>query len=178
MPTTAPLDLPLLTADGEATTLGAQLTQPLTIVQLVRYYGCLPCQEWAVEIDKRTDELAARGIGVVAVGGGADYQAQYLRDERGIRLPLLLDPDQGLRDAVGAMKPLVLGMIDPRSGLAYLGAMRRGYRQESLPSKDAVRSPGIVVLDRSGTVVWQHVGTYVGDYPSVDATLATVSALS
>lgn len=175
MTTRIPLNLPLTDADGHATTLGAQLTEDRTIVQLVRYYGCLPCQEWAVEISGKTDELKEKGLGAIAVAGGADYQAKYLRDERDVTIPLLLDPDQGLRTAVDAMKPLTLGMIDPRSGIAYLKSMSRGYRQKDLPPKDAVRSPGVVVVDREGTVVWQHVGTYVGDYPSVDEAIAKAS---
>lgn len=172
MANTVPTDIPLFTAGGAETTLGALLQQPVTIVQLVRYYGCLPCQEWAVEASGLQKELAAEGIGVVAVAGGADYQAAYLRDERGVTIPLLLDPAQQVREAVGAMKSIGLGIVDPRSGLAYLKSMARGYRQKDLPPKDSMRSPGVVVLDASGKVLWQHIGTYVGDYPAVAEAVA------
>ncbi len=167
MATTVSTDLVLGTADGSPTTVGDLLTQPVTIVQLVRYYGCLPCQEWAVEASSVQAELAAEGIGVIAVAGGADYQAAYLRDERGVTIPLLLDPEQRVREAVGAMKSIGLGIVDPRSGLAYLKSMKRGYRQKDLPPKDSMRSPGVVILDAAGEVLWQHIGTYVGDYPAV-----------
>lgn len=177
MATTVPTDIPLGTADAGTTTLGALLTQPVTIVQLVRYYGCLPCQEWAVEASGIQQELAAEGVGVVAVAGGADYQAAYLRDERGVTIPLLLDPEQRVREAVGAMKSIGLGIVDPRSGFAYLKSMKRGYRQRDLPPKDSMRSPGVVILDQAGTVLWSHIGTYVGDYPTVAETAAKARSL-
>lgn len=48
-----PLEMPLTTPTSATTTLGEALTHQLTIVQLVRYFGSLPCQEWLVELEHR-----------------------------------------------------------------------------------------------------------------------------
>lgn len=162
-----PMDLRLLSPEGNPVLLGDVLTQDLTVVQLVRYFGCLPCQEWLVDLDAAAADLAQRGVGVAAVGGSADYQAQWLRDERGVGMPLLLDPEQKFRDACGASAPLGWRMIDPRGAAAYGRSLAHGYRPQSV-TKDTVRSPGVVVLDREGKVVWRFIGKRIGHYPSLD----------
>jgi len=85
-PTTSvvPLDLSLSTPDGASVSLGEVLTRPLTVVQLVRYFGCLPCQEWLINLDRVAGELARKEVGAIAIGGSAGYQAVWLREERGV----------------------------------------------------------------------------------------------
>lgn len=168
-----PLDLALLTPDGSPIEVGNLLTHDLTVVQLVRYFGCLPCQEWLIELDLVAAEFAGRNVGVAAVGGSADYQAAWLRDERGVRMPLLLDPEQAFRAAVDASAPLGWRMVDPRGAVAYGRSLAHGYRPQSI-TKDTVRSPGVVILDRDGKVVWQFVGKRIGHYPSLADVRAAV----
>ena len=175
--TTVPTDLALLTPEGESTTLSALLDHRLTVVQLVRYFGCLPCQEWLTALDDAASRLAEHDIAVAAIGGSADYQAQWLRDERGVTMPLLLDPSQGFRDAVGAAKPLGVRMLNPKGAAAYARSMRNGFHPQKI-TRDTVRSPGVVILDRYGNVCWQHVGTRIGDYPDVDLVEKTAVRLA
>jgi hypothetical protein len=49
---------------------------------------------------------------------------------------------------------------------AYARAMRDGLHPRGL-TRDAVRTPGVVILDQSGTVRWQYLGNRVGDYPTL-----------
>jgi peroxiredoxin len=171
-PTTAPLDrLPLATPEGDPSSLEA-FTSPLLVIQLVRYFGCLPCQEWLVGLDALTTELSALGAQPLAIGGSADYQARWLRDEKGVRMPLLLDPEQGVRDAVGVGR-LGARLLDPRGAPSYVRAMRHGYRPQAI-TKDTVQAPGVVVLDASRQVVWKHVGRRIGDYPPLQRVLDAV----
>jgi peroxiredoxin len=159
-----PTDLALLTPDGEPRALSAVLDHRLTVVQLVRYFGCLPCQEWLIALDGAASRLAEHDVAVAAIGGSADYQAQWLRDERGIAMPLYLDPEQRFRDAVGAGKPLGVRMLNPKGAAAYARSLRNGFRPQGI-TRDTVRSPGVVILDRYGNVCWQHIGARIGDYP-------------
>ena len=78
-----PLDLSLSAPGGAPVSLGEVLTRRLTVVQLVRYFGCLPCQEWLINLDRVAGELAQQEVGAIAIGGSADYQAVWLREERG-----------------------------------------------------------------------------------------------
>lgn len=170
-----PTNLELLTPDGQVTTLGEHLAHDLTVVHLVRYFGCLPCQEWLVGLDRATRMLADQGVGAMAIGGSADYQAVWLREERGVRIPLLLDPEHVLRSHVDAVKPLGWRIADPREAAAYLRSLGAGYRPQAV-THDTVRSPGVVVLDRSGAVRWRHVGSRIGDYPALDEVLTALTS--
>ncbi len=172
-----PLDLILATPDGAPVKLGEHLDQKFTAVQLVRYFGCLPCQEWLVDLNAVSGTLAEHGAGAIAIGGSADYQATYLREERGVKIPLLLDPEQAFRQHVeGAAKPLGWGMANPKGAAAYVGSLAKGFRPQKI-TRDTVRSPGVVILDQSGAVVWSYIGTRIGDYPPVPDVLAAVARL-
>jgi len=173
-----PLDVTLTDPDGRPVRIGDLLAENrFTVIQLVRYFGCLPCQEWCVDVDHQVRLLAEAGIGAASIGGSADYQAQWLRDEKGVSMPLLLDPEHQFREAVGATAPLGVRMLNPRGAAAYVGSLRRGYRPQSI-TRDTVRSPGVVILDESGAVRWQHIGTRIGDYPSVEQVLAAAASLT
>lgn len=171
-----PLDLPLSTPDGERVVLQDLLDRPLTVVQLVRYFGCLPCQEWLIDLDRIGGQLARHGASAVAIGGSADYQATWLRVERGVDLPLLLDPSHRFRDHVDASKPLGWRMIDPRGAAAYTRSLVHGFRPQHI-TRDTVRSPAVVVIDQTGVVRWRHIGKRIGDYPPLGEVLAAVSRL-
>ena len=93
MPTAS--DITLHDPDGVPVELTSLAADPLVVV-LVRYYGCLPCQAYLRDVDAARDRFAD-GARVIAVGGSADFQARWLRDDMGIGLPLLLDPDQHVR---------------------------------------------------------------------------------
>lgn len=170
-------DLPLLTPDGAPRALGEVATGRLLVIQLVRYFGCLPCQEWLIGLDGATDALGSSGASAVAIGGSADYQARWLRDTRGVRMPLLLDPEHRVRDATGTGGALGLRLAHPRGLLAYAAALGRGMPVQRL-TRDTVRSPGVVILDASLTVRWVHRGRRIGDYPPLDAVLSAVATLS
>lgn len=173
---TVPLDLPLSTPDGAPVVLTDMLSGRLTVVHLVRYFGCLPCQEWLIHLDRVAGELAGRGVGAIAIGGSADYQAAWLREERGVRLPLLLEPEHRFRDHVGALKPLGWRLADPRGAAAYTRSLVNGFRPQHI-TRDTVRSPGVVVLDQTGAVRWRHIGTRIGHYPPLEDVLAAVARL-
>lgn len=176
-PSRVPLDLTLTRPGGGSLTLGEALTDPLTVVQLVRYFGCLPCQEWLVGLDRRRPDLADMGVGVLAVGGSADYQAVWLQEERGISVPLLLDPEHALRRHLSADRALGWRLADPRGLGAYARSLAHGFRPQAI-TRDTVRSPGVAVLDREGRVRWRHVGRRIGDYPEVDEVVAALSRLA
>lgn len=171
-----PLDLPLSTSEGVPVALASVLGHRLTIVQLVRYFGCLPCQEWLVHLDRAADELGRQDVGAIAIGGSADYQARWLREEKGVGLPLLLDPEHRFRGHVGASDALGWRLLDPRGATAYARSLTNGFRPQRI-TRDTARSPGVVVLDSTGTVRWRHIGTRIGHYPELEEVRTAVGRL-
>ncbi|WP_372728747.1 redoxin domain-containing protein [Nocardioides sp.] len=174
---TVPADLSLFTPEGTTVPAADLADTSFTVVQLVRYFGCLPCQSWLLELTAVAPELAAQGIGVAAVGGSADYQAQWLRDEKRVTIPLYLDPGHDFRTAVGAERKLGLKLLRPAGAAAYVRSLREGLRPQAI-TRDTLRSPGVVILDRDLNVVWQHVGERIGDYPAMARVVAAVRALA
>lgn len=136
--------IPLYDPDGRPTTLGTWAGQTL-VLQLVRYFGCLPCQQWLLDLDRAAPQLEASSARAVAIGGSADYQARWLRDKRGIGMPLLLDPDQRIRDALQIGR-IGTRLLDPRGLASYSRAMRAGFRPQRI-TRDTVQAPGVVILD-------------------------------
>lgn len=163
---TVPTDLLLATPEGDPFAAGDLVAGRLVVVQLVRYFGCLPCQDWLVQLDAVSSVLAARDVGVAAVGGSADYQARWLRDVRGVGVPLFLDPGHRFRDAVSAGDRLGVKLLDPRGAAAYARSLWRGFRPQKV-TRDTLQAPGVVILDRYLNVCWQHRGRRIGDYPAV-----------
>lgn len=172
-----PDDLILCDPQGGPRLVREVLVAPWSVVQLVRYFGCLPCQEWLVNLDRAQTDLAERSASAAAVGGSADYQARYLQRERQVTLPLLLDPEQKFRDSVGSTRPLGIRLLDPRGVVAYGRSLVHGYRPQRI-TRDTVRSPGVVILDADLHVRWQHIGRRLGDYPTLAEVLAALDQLT
>ena len=80
-------DITLRTTAGELVRLG-QLVERPTILVIPRYYGCLPCRDYLLRLSERLDQVEARGGAAV----GADHQARWLMEEKGVRFPLLAIP--------------------------------------------------------------------------------------
>lgn len=167
-------DIQLLDPDGNPCSLDSSGSDFL-VIQLVRYFGCLPCQEWLIELDKARGELAALGARAIAIGGSADYQARWLRDERDVALPMLLDPDQRMRDALHVGR-LGARLLNPRGLASYGKAMRSGLRPQRI-TRDTVQAPGVIILDARLDEKWRHVGKRIGDYPPLSDVVAAVRDL-
>lgn len=170
-------ELALQHPDGRPTELGDLTGHGLLVVQLVRYFGCLPCQDWLIALDSAAGHLADLGARPIAIGGSADYQARWLASERGVTMPLLLDPDHVVRAAVGAERPLGIRLADPRGLASYARSLAHGNRPKRI-TRDTVRVPGVVILGSDLEVLWVHVGARIGDYPPLEAVIERVRILA
>ena len=150
--------------EGNRTTLGSFAADPLAVV-LVRYFGCLPCQHFLRDVDRAIEDFPA-GSRVIAVGGSSIRQAQWLRDVKGVTLPLLLDPGQEVRSIAGVGQLTARQMSKGDGWRSYAKAMRSGFRPQ-VPTSDALQAPGIVILGSDFSVAWVHEGEMMGDYPTV-----------
>lgn len=168
-------DIALTDPDGNPTTLGAFSADPLVVI-LVRYFGCLPCQEFVRDLDGELDRFCS-GARVIAVGGSADHQARWLRDTKGVDMPLLLDPDQAVRAVAGVGDLSVRQMSSLGGASNYAKLLVRGFRPQ-VPTADATKAPGIVVFDADFDVTWVHRGEMLGDYPTVDDLIERIESLT
>ncbi len=168
-------NIALADPDGNPTTLSEFVADPLVVI-LVRYFGCLPCQEFVRDLDGNLDRFPD-GTRVIAVGGSADHQARWLRDTKGVAMPLLLDPDQKVR-AVAGVGDLSARQMSSLGGASnYVKSLVRGFRPQ-VPTADATKAPGIVIFDSDFNVTWVHHGEMLGDYPSIDDLVEQVESLA
>ena len=168
-------EIPLTDPDGGATTLGALAADPLVVI-LMRYFGCLPCQEYISDAEHVLDKMPS-GTGVVGIAGSAAYQARWLRDTKDVRLSLLLDPDEQVRAVAELGNLSTSSWAKPKGWKNYLGSMQRGFRPQ-IPTSDALKAPGIIVFDRALSILWVHRGEALGDYPPIDELVRKVQELA
>ena len=142
----------------------------------MRYFGCLPCQEYVSEAQAVIDEFPD-GTKVVAIAGSAAYQARWLRETKGVTLPMLLDADERVRSVVDLGNLSTTSWVKPKGWRNYLGSMNRGFRLQ-IPTSDALKAPGIAVFDKDFSVLLVHRGETLGDYPSIDDLVANVHELT
>lgn len=161
--------------DGNSLVLGDYRADPLIVI-LVRYFGCLPCQDYLGQLVDSRGRFPA-DADVIAVGGSAAYQARWLRTNRGVSIPLLLDPEERVR-AIAEIENLSARQLASRQGATnYLKAMRHGYPPQ-VPTGDLRKAPGIIVFDPAFSPLWVHRGKAFGDYPTVEELVAHVGALA
>lgn len=149
--------------DGKPVELSTLLKTPL-IIPLVRYYGCMPCQAYLRELDSHREQLEDMGIGVIGVGGAADYQARHLM-KQGVGFPLLLDPEHRLYHSLNIRRIHWWKLLSVFTWWRYVRAARRA-RQGRI-TDHPLQAPGLVILDQSGTVRFLHRGETLGDYPLI-----------
>jgi len=164
-----PATIKLTDHDGTPVRLADLAADPLVVI-LVRYFGCLPCQAYVKDVDAARDRFDTQ-VKVVAVGGSADFQARWLRDNQGVRMPMLLDPDQQVRQLAGLGNLGLHRFLSPRGAANYVKAMRRGLRPQKI-TRDTIRSPGVAILGPDLGVRWTYEGKMLGDYPSLDELIA------
>jgi peroxiredoxin len=160
--------LSLRDVDGKPVELDALLEQPVAI-PLVRYYGCMPCRDFLMQLEAARPQLEAAGVRVVGVGGAADYQARHLMDH-GIGFPLLLDPDHALYGALDVRRIRWWMMLAPRTWRNYLRAARKA-RQGRITAHP-LQAPGFAIIDTDRTLRFLYRGTTLGDYPTISEVIA------
>ncbi len=161
--------------DGNPKKLGDFAADPLAVV-LVRYFGCLPCQHYLSDLTAVVDDLPAES-GVIAVGGSSGSQARWLRDTRGVGIPLLVDEGHQVRSRA-QLGTLSLRQLSNGDGWKnYARAMRSGLRPQ-IPTADLNQAPGLAIFDRELNLHWVHRGEMMGDYPPVEELVERISSLS
>jgi hypothetical protein len=160
-------DIAVEDRDGREVRIG-DLVDRLTIIVVPRYYGCLPCRDYLQQVSDRLDEVEAAGGAALGISVGAAHQARWLIEERGIRFPLLVDPERHLYDAIDLPRKWWVG-FNPRGWVNYGRAIARGSRQGRIIEPNQL--PGLVVLNPNADAISIHRGKALGDYPPLDEVL-------
>jgi hypothetical protein len=161
------------TPAGEPVRIGDLVDKP-TVLVIPRYYGCLPCRDYLRQVSERLDEVREAGGTALGVSVGAEHQARWLVEKRGIRVPLLVDPDRRIYDALDLPRKWWVS-LNPRGWWNYARAIARSSRQGRIIEPNQL--PGLALLDANGNAVWVHRGRALGDYPKLDHVLGELERL-
>ncbi|HEX8790442.1 MAG TPA: peroxiredoxin-like family protein [Polyangiaceae bacterium] len=112
------------------------------------------------------------GAELVVVGNGSPEFARAFRDELGLDGPLYTDPT--LRTyALAGFKRGVLATFSPKGVVHAARAMRKGFRQTARRG-DALQQGGLLVVDRSGRILYAHRDSEAGDLAPNEEVLAAL----
>jgi peroxiredoxin len=160
--------------DGEPLRLGELVGRP-TVLVIPRYYGCLPCRGYLRELSENLDQIDAAGGGVLAVSVGAAHQARWLMEHKGVRFPLLVDPQRRVYDALDLPRRWWVGLT-PKGWCNYVRAIARDSRQGRIVEPNQL--PGLALLNERATAVRLHRGSALGDYPPISEVAAELRQVS
>lgn len=167
-------DVVIEAVDAGAMRLGDVVDRP-TVLVIPRYYGCLPRRGYLREVSERLGEVEAAGGAALGVSVGAAHQARWLVEEKGVRFPLLVDPQRRVFDALDLPRRWWVG-LNPKGWWNYARAVARGNRQGRIVEPNQL--PGLALLDEHATAVRLHRGSALGDYPPLDVVLAELGGMS
>jgi hypothetical protein len=152
---------------GLAVQIGDVVRQP-TLLVIPRYYGCLPCRDYLGQVSERLEDVQTAGCAALGVSVGTQQQAHWLMEEKGVRFPLLVDPERHIHGALDLPRKWWV-TLNPRGWWNYARAATRGSRQGRVV--DAHQRPGLALLDADANAFWVHRGKGLGDYPPLDRVL-------
>jgi hypothetical protein len=134
------------------------------------------CREQAARMTVQAPSLRALGANTVLIGTGSPAQARRFATERGVDVPVWVDPERVSYDRAG----MVRGFAATLGNVAVWGhglrASREGFRQGATAG-DPWQNGGVLVVDRGGSVTWSFRSRVAGDHPSEDDVRAAVVAL-
>jgi hypothetical protein len=128
-----------------------------------------------VQLHRRIDRIRAARAELTVIGNGSPSFMAGFRETTRYDGPLYTDPSLEVYKRAG-MKRGVLKVLSPRAGLAALGALRGGFRQGRTQG-DSLQQGGVLVIARSGDVLWAHVDDFAGDHADPDDLVRALDAV-
>lgn len=129
-----------------------------------------------MQLHRNIDRIIGAGGELVVIGNGAPNFIAGFRDETGFSGALYTDPT--LKAFEAAQLERGLGRtLDPRALGPTVRAFARGHRQGRTQG-DALQQGGVLIIDKTGVVRWQHVSRRPGDNASVDDIVAALARKS
>ncbi len=122
-------------------------------------------------------DIRNAGAQVVLVGMGTVSQTRDFVARFEVPFPMVCDPDQHLyRDfSIERMSPL--GFFSPTMALRGIAAMAQGHTM-GLPEGDVRQLPGVVIIDRDGSILFRYESNDPADHPSPEVLMERLATLS
>ncbi len=130
------------------------------------------CRELAAQVRGVTPDIEKKGARVVFIGNGTPFMAQAFKEDFGVTSALYTDPTLAVYEAAGMKRGM--GSLWKTLKRAA-GTLSEGHLQGRTQG-DAFQQGGVLVVDRSGDVMYAYVGQHAGDHPDLREVVAAVPA--
>ena len=171
----AALELPLLTAEGEAVTLSEFLNSEseYLLVVFLRHLACIPCVAHLREIAAHVDRLRDAGISVVMITQAEPkILAMFLRHDPQ-PFPIVADPSRQSYQAFGLERARWQDFFHPREIFRYLRLIAGGGRvKKPYAGEDLLQLGGDFLLDRDGNIHYAYRSRSATDWPTIEELLS------
>jgi peroxiredoxin len=137
----------------------------------------VPCQAFLAQLCEARPAFDERGADLAAVGRASADQARHLRDDKGVDVPLWLDPETRVNAALGLTGFAWWKYLLPTTWWSYARWITKA-RQGRIARGSVTAQPALVIVDPAGRVAWSYEGSVVGDYPTVDEVVAALGAVT
>jgi peroxiredoxin len=177
-------DIVLNDERGQAVRLGDLWRDQPAVLIFLRHYACVFCRAHAVQLHRSRKKFDKAGARLVAIGQGTPEQAAGFKEDQGVEIPLLVDPDRASYQAAGAKVATMYELLGPRviaRALAWTITSR--WRLGSIavhqgrPVDHPAQLGGVLVVARDGSVRYAHMSEDASDNPPVSEVLAAVRAI-
>jgi len=129
-----------------------------------------------VQLHRGRQRFEEAGVRLAVIGQGEPEDAAAFREEQGIDLRLLVDPDRRSYRAAGAKLAVFSELLGPR--LMWRGLKRAravGVSQGKTIGHPA-QAGGVLVVARDWSIRWAHMSRDAGDIPSNEEVIAAARA--
>ncbi|MHB1499854.1 MAG: AhpC/TSA family protein [Candidatus Dormibacteria bacterium] len=165
-------EIQVLSPEGDRLALKQLWAAGPTIAVWLRHFGCQYCLQQVATLTAALPSIEACGGQLLLIGNGSPEQALRFRQMKARGATVVTDPDRRSYRAMGARRSpfRLLGRGTLRG---WLAAMRMGIRPEGLQG-DVLQLGATLVVDPPATVLLSHIGTSLGDHPTVESLLAAL----
>lgn len=126
-----------------------------------------------MQLHREIDLLTAKGAKLYVIGNGSPSFIAGFREQTLYDGPIYTDPSLAVYQAA-ELKRSVMRTLDPRGWLKGVKSFTEGHRQGRTQG-DAWQQGGVLVVSKTGDVLWHHASDLPGDNASAKQIAAALS---
>ena len=124
-----------------------------------------------MQLHRDRDAFEAAGVELAVIGQGTPRHASSFKEDHGLELTLLVDPDRKTYEAAGAKMAGVTDLFSPKVALRGLKAVAGERVVQGRTIGHPAQLGGVLVIAQGGEVVWSHLANDAGDNPPNEVVL-------
>lgn len=173
------LDMPglvVVDSEGKRVRLENVVEQRLTLIFLIRGWGCIMGKQLASKISAKVEQFEELGVQLVVVANGTSDGAGKWRKETQFPGSVFCDQDNVLVKTLSCKRGYKY-ILSPRSLLSVQKALAEGFRSGgNISMSDSEQSflGGALAYGKKAGIIFQHLERNLGDHVDLDQIITAV----